>query len=141
MPHYILLKVVADLRTQIHGTSRINKPTICGINNKWQKHMADEKHDLIYCRPNMKETKDLHRLTIYWFITKPFCQKNAWSTQWFNPFKRIATADSKGEMVTLSTNQSNFMIYELNCTTHPHPTSREAWARGFNVDAHFFTEP
>ena len=53
----------------------------------------------------------------------------------------MATADSMGAMVTFSTNQSNFMICELNCTTHPHPTSREAQARGANVDAHFFTKP
>jgi hypothetical protein len=37
--------------------------------------MADEKHDLVYSRPNMKEKKDLHRLTIYKFITKPFLSK------------------------------------------------------------------
>ena len=74
-PCSISLKVVANLWTQIHGTLRINKPTVCSINSKWRKHMADEKHDLVYCRPNMKKTKDLHRLAIYWFITKPFLSK------------------------------------------------------------------
>jgi hypothetical protein len=48
--HTSPFKVVADLRTQIHGTLRTNKIAISSINNKCQTHMADTRGNCVFGR-------------------------------------------------------------------------------------------
>ncbi len=82
---YISFKVVANLRTQIHGTLRIKEVAISSINNKCQMHMADTRGNCVFVRLKQKHSyrpelflskveKGLRRLTTYWFITSIFAK-------------------------------------------------------------------
>ena len=128
---YISLKVVADLRTRIHGTLRTNNVAINGINNKFQILMADTKGKLclqhtqakaflqtwvVHIKDN-KGSLQINNLLSDPCLQKPFLSKECmkYTMQmiccWSNSFKRMASskvADLKGAIVTLYINQSKF---------------------------------
>ena len=90
--------------------------------------MADEKRGLVYSRLNMKETKDLHRLTIYWFITKLFLLEECMTYTMVQSLQENGNRRLKGSNGYLI--YKPIQLHDLRVELHFSPAPHITWGAG-----------